>query len=182
MRWIPFVIFAYILILLQTTVAGLLVISPWAIGPVGPDLMAILAVFVALNVRSGADAMIAGWILGLALDLTAGGVGGGTVVGPMCIAYALGCRGVFHIREVIFRERAVSQALLTLLFCLFAHGLWVTLQSVRLGRVSASMYGVMLLQVVGVGLYTGLLAPLGYFALIRLRSWLIISPRGRSRR
>ncbi|MCK4277401.1 MAG: hypothetical protein KAX78_12855, partial [Phycisphaerae bacterium] len=79
MRWIPFVIFAYILILLQTTVAGLLVISPGAIGPVGPDLMAILAVFVALNVRRAADAMIAGWILGLALDLTAGGVGGGAV-------------------------------------------------------------------------------------------------------
>ena len=61
MRWIPFVILAYAIVLLQTTVGRVLVFSTVSAGTIGPDLTALLAVFIAFHVRGWADAMLAGW-------------------------------------------------------------------------------------------------------------------------
>jgi len=184
MRWIPFVILAWLLVIVQTTLGRVLTLSGTPIGSIGPDFLAILAVFVALQARSGLDAALAAWVLGLALDLTAaGGVTSPTVVGPMPIAYALAATLVYWLREAVFRERALIQALLAALFCLVAHGIWVTAQSLRAsGEMTWSAYGEVLVQAVALAAYTALLMPMGYWALRYLRRIFMMAPSGRSRR
>jgi len=185
MRWIPFIVLIYLVVIVQTTVGGILTFAGGGIGTIGPDLMAIVAVFVAMHVRSGSDAALAAWAAGLALDLTtAGGPGAATVVGPMPIAYALAAAAVFKIREAFFRERAVPQALLALIFCLLAHGLWLTLQSLlaRGEAITWSTYGRRLLQAAMLAAYTAVLMPIAHRGLFRIRGWLIVAPAGRSRR
>lgn len=180
MRWIPFILVAYVVILLQSSLGRMLTFV-FQIGAIGPDLAASLAVFVALRARSGLDAMLAAWVLGLALDLaTGGGPGSSTVVGPMSLAYALTAGMVFRIREALFRERALTQATVTLLFCLISHGLWVTMQSVRLGEIGWHDYMGLLGQVALVSIYTALLAPLMHYLLSRVER-LIVVPATRGR-
>ena len=185
MRWITLIILAYVVLLLQTTVARLLTLSTAWLGNIGPDLVAILAVFIALHARSGVEVMLAAWGLGLALDLTsAGGVGVATAVGPMSITYALAAGAVYRFREAFFRERILPQVLLALTFCLLAHGGWVTLQCVlAYPAVTLAGYERLLLQALLLAAYTAVLAPLGHRALGRCRTWIVNAPvRGPGRR
>lgn len=184
MKWVPFIILTYLVMLTQCTVGGLLTFSVTAIGNVGPDLSALLAVFMALNVRSGSHAALAGWVLGLAVDLTAiSAAGGVTAVGPMPIAYAAAAALVFQIREAFFFERMGPQLFLTLVFCLVAHGIWVTLQAgLAFGDVSRADYGRMLVQAAALAIYTAFLMPPAYLGLRRIRKWLVPVPTGRRRR
>jgi rod shape-determining protein MreD len=187
MRWIPFAILAYLVVLLQTTVGRFLTFTPSGIGSIGPDLAALLAVFIACRVRSWPDAILAAWALGLAVDLTTGGgVGAGPVVGPMALAYALVAALLFRVREAFFRERALTQVLLAAAFCVLAHAAWVTVQSLLAwGAVSWSAYGRTLLQAALLAAYTGLLMPLAHVALARIQRWFLAAPvaaRGRGRR
>ncbi len=184
MRWIPFLILLYLLLLVQTTVVGMISFTSRWVGVIHPDLLAICAVFIALQVRSGIDSMLAGWALGMALDLTTGGGGGGaaTVIGPMAIAYALGSAAVYRVRDAFFRDRPLPQAVLAMLFVAFAHTFWVTAQTLRAGGIAPADYGIMLLQIAAVALYTALLAPIGCFALGRINRWFLLVQAGRSRR
>ena len=181
MRWIPFLILAYLVVLVQTTVGRFLVIRSAGLGNIGPDLAALVAVFVALHARAWPDAMLAAWVLGIAVDLTtAGGVGSATVLGPMSVAYALAAGLLFRVREAFFRERAMTQAMLAMAFCLMAHGLWVTSQALLgAGEMAWSTYGRTLLQAVGVSGYTALLMPLAHFGLVKCRRWFLASSAGR---
>ncbi len=182
MRWIPLTITAYLLVLCQATLAKVFTFSGLAIGPVGPDLLAITAVFVALVAADITDAMIAGWIFGLCLDLAAyGGLGLSTVIGTMSIVYALGAGGVFSIRGAFFRDRSGPQVVIALIFCVFSHLLWVTLQYLRSGGLSGG-YGRMVLQVFAISAYTAVLMPFGYRMLGRIRNWLFVPVAGRPRR
>lgn len=183
MRWIPFVILVCLLVLIQTTLGRVLTLSDTPVGPIGPDLLAIMAVFVALQARSGYDAAMAGWVLGMGLDLTAaGGVTSPTVVGPMPVAYVLAAALVYWLREAVFRERALIQGVLAALFCLLAHGIWVTAQSLRAaGQMTWSAYWDVMLQVMALAAYTALLMPLGYWLLDRLRRLFMTAAVGRSR-
>jgi rod shape-determining protein MreD len=180
MRWIPFLILAYLVVLLQTTLGRLLTFTASGMGSIGPDLTALVAVFVALHARSWPDAMMAAWTLGLAVDLTAaGGVGASTVVGPMSLAYALTAGLLFRVREAFFRERAMTQALLALAFCLVAHFVWVSMQSLLApGGVTASAFGHALLQVLALACYSALLTPLVHFLLGKCGRWFLVSPVG----
>jgi len=182
-RWIPLLILTYLLVVVQTTLGRLLVFST-AIGPVGPDLLAPLAVFVAFGARSWPDAMLAAWAMGLAVDLaTAGGPAGATVVGPMAVAYALTAGVLFRVREAFFRERVLTQGLLTCAFCLLAHGLWITAQSLLApGAVPWSLYGRAWGQVAAVGLYTAVLTPLLHYAFSKTRRWILVGSAGAVRR
>lgn len=179
MRWIGFIILVYAVLLAQTTVGKVLTFQRTALGTVGPDLAAIVAVFLALRLRDGVDLAIATWTLGLAVDLTTGG----TVVGPMALAYVVAGAAVLKLREAVFRERAPAQMLMSLVFCLVAHGLWVTAQSLALGGGSRSWgeYWRMLEQALGLAIYTAALMPLGHWALGRAERFLIAPQTGRSR-
>jgi len=183
-RWIRFLILTYLVVLVQTTAGRLLVFRTSAVGMVGPDLLALLAVFVALHVRNWADVMLAAWSLGLAVDLTtAGGPGGATVVGPMALAYALTAGLLFRVREAFFREQALTQMLLAWAFCLLAHGLWVTAQWLLApGEMTASAYARTLGQAGALAVYTALLMPLAHFALSKGQRLLLTGPASRGRR
>ena len=184
MRWIAFIILTFLCVLIQMTVGGLLRFRGFGIGSIGPDLLAIVAVFVAMYARSRVDAMLAAWVLGLAIDLTAaGGPGGGTALGPMAIAYALAADGIFRVRGAFFRERVLAQAVLAFGFCIAAHTAWVTIQSlISYRHVTWSAYGEMLLQALALSAYTAVLMPLGHMALIRGQRLLMAAAPGRSRR
>ena len=178
-RWLWFLILAWVAILIQTTVGRIITFETAAVGTVGPDLLAPLAILVALYARRPGEVMLAACLLGLALDLaSAGGPGAGAVVGPMAIAYTLAARATLAVREALFREHALVRAVLTLGFCLIAHLGWVTLQS--LVAWNWQEYWRMLAQAVALAAYTALLAPLILLMLDRIRRRLIRLPGRRS--
>lgn len=177
MRWLPTLLAVYLVVLLQATVGKAVTFSAESIGHIGPDLVAVLAVFVALHVADGSEVMIACWLLGFGVDLTtAGGPAGETVVGPMSAAYALAGGCVHRIRDAFFSERPVTQAIFTMLFCAIAHGLWITAQSLRAG--SAEPLVRMLPQAGALVIYTGLLMPLAHPPLLRIRRLFMHGPAG----
>ena len=183
MRWVGFGIMAYLFVMVQMTLGNILTLDRLAMGPIGPDFMVIFALFIAFNVRESLDAMIAGWMLGMLIDLTT--VGGGSCIGPMAILYSLMCWVAFSIREGVYSESALTQMIVAGLFCFVTHGLWITVQSMIAFDISWGEYGSLLLQVLLSAVYTAVLTPLVYFGLIFSRSYLLSSlpKRGnRSRR
>lgn len=186
MRWIPFVILTYVLMLIQTTLGRVVTIDLQAVGLIGPDLAAIAAVFIAAKSRTELDAVLAAWVLGLALDLTAAaGPGATTVIGPMALAYAAAAWVVFRVRDAFFRERVTTQAFLALVFCGLAHFLWVSMQCLLAGRgLTWGEYGRLLGQAGGLAIYTAVLTPAGFAGLSRIQRWLFaVAPdRGARRR
>ncbi|MBN1555322.1 MAG: rod shape-determining protein MreD [Phycisphaerae bacterium] len=184
MRWAPFLIFAYLFTLGQTSLGRMLMLDRLTIGPVGPDILVLLAVFVAMYVRTAVDGMMAGWVLGMLIDLTTGGGATATTrVGPMAIYFALTAWLVFQVREALYRERALPQMLLAGVFCLITHTLWVGTQMFLAPRdIVWGQFGRLLLQVLLSSVYTGLLMPLVHFFLMPCRNWLLTNPPTRSRR
>ncbi len=182
MRWAPFLIFAYLLLLAQSTLGHMLMLDRLTLGPVGPDLMALLAVFVGLYVRGAMEGVTAGWVLGMMIDLTtAGGAGMGTRVGPMALFFALGVWMIFQVREAIYRERALPQMLVAAIFCLLTHSLWVLTQAVLAPGLWPNL-GRLLVQVLLSAVYSGLLMPLVHFVCMSSRGWFLTASPGRSRR
>lgn len=181
MRWIPFILLTVMVVLLQRTVGLAMTFTPRGIGSVGPDLAAMVAVYVACQTRTWEDAMLGAWLLGFAVDIAAGAAG--VVVGPMAIAYALAAGLLFRSREAFFHERAVTQAVLGVGFCLVAHGLWVTFQSLAGGEgMEWSAYGATMLQAALLAVYTGALMPVGCVLLRGVRRLIIVAPAGRGGR
>jgi cell shape-determining protein MreD len=176
MRWVPFVILAYVVILVQCTLGKVLAVHTGTmLGRVGVDFAAIMAVFVAFRTRTAVDAMLACWVLGMGLDLTTGA----PAVGPMAIAFSLMGGLMFRLREAIFRERALTQAVMTLFFVLPAHGLWITIQALRSGQWD--LYTQTLMQLLGVAAFTAVLAPMVSFMLSKCSRWIFLSQSRRSR-
>ncbi len=184
MRWIPFLILAYAVVLVETCVGRVLFIDISSLGAVGPDLAAMVVVFVAFYARSATDAMLAAWIIGMAVDLTTGaGVGSATVLGPMSIAYCLVAGLLWRMREAFFRERAITQVMLAFAFVALAHGIWVTAQAIfATGHVSFGDYGRMLLQVLAVACYTAVLMPLAHYGLRMCQRFFLVAAVGPGRR
>ncbi|MFW6133685.1 MAG: hypothetical protein ACOC8F_07285 [Planctomycetota bacterium] len=181
MRWVVFAMATYVAVLLQTTLVGLVRIGGFAFGGVRPDLPATLAVFIALRTRSRSDALLAALALGVALDLTvAGGPGGEMVLGLLPMAYVLAAAVVFRVREALFRERILTQAVLALGFCLLGHGIWVSAQALlTAGETTWSAYRGMLYQAIGVSIYTAVAMPLVGAGLQRCERWLVVPAPGR---
>ncbi len=179
MRWLPLLILTYGLLVAQTSLVQLAGFSAGAAGRVQPDLLALTATFVAMFARSGPDAMLAGMALGLAADLASG-----AAIGVMPVTYALAGGAVYRVRDALFRERAGARIALTLVFCLIAHGLWVTIQTLLAWRAMTwGDYGRVLLQAVLVSAYTAALAWPGQWLLSKAESLLFVgAPAGRSRR
>ena len=180
MRWIPFAILVYAWVVLQTTVGRLFVVSVGGIDRIGPDLLAVVAVFLALRAANHYEVLIAAWSLGLALDLTAGSAFGNPALGPMAISYCVAAWVVFRLRDAVFSEQWLTQMILAFIFCLVAHSLWIISQSVLTWSWSAG--GRMMVQALGLAVYTGLLMPLFMRPLGRLTGFLMHPPARRGHR
>ena len=127
------------------------------------------------------DKEVGGWGLGFAMDLMLCGMAGVvTAVGPMAIAYTLASAVIFRMREAFFRERALARSLLVLLFCLIAHCLWVSIQTVLV--LSWSSWWPAIAKAIGNSIYTAILAPLVCIGLQQLGGWFITAPARRLRR
>ena len=181
MRWVFFLILAYLATVVQTSLGHMLVL--WD-GLVSPDLLATVAVFFALTLRSSTDAALAAWVLGTLAELTAGGGPAVAVtIGPMGVCYALAGWLVFQLRELFFRERIVTRVLLGLVFALLAHVLWVTTQSLlAVSEMTWSAYGRTVGQAIALAVYTALITPVVCGGLSRLQRVFVSPPAGRSRR
>ena len=190
MRWIPFILLVYVVMLIQTTIGRVLTFAGTSIGTIGPDLAAVAAVFFAMRLRDGAEAALAAWALGMAVDLTtSSGTGSATAVGPMPLAYCLAAAAIFRLREIFFRDRPASQATLALIFCTVAHFTWLNLQWAfahwdYAGGVRRSwmLYNSILIQGMALSIYTAILMPLGFIILAKCERLFIAVQAGRPRR
>ena len=98
----------------------------------------------------------------------------------MAIAYVLASGVIFRVREAFFRERALARALLTLLFCLLVHSLWVTMQTIL--SVAWSAWWPAIMKAIGISLYTAFVAPITCMVLQQCGGWFIATPARRQRR
>ncbi|MCP3903271.1 MAG: hypothetical protein GY715_06495 [Planctomycetes bacterium] len=166
MRWAVFAIFAYVFLVLEHSLRNLLVVS--APGAVSPSFVAVLVVFVSLFAPRSA-ALWAAWILGLMMDLTndldhGEGWAAGPLIGPYALGYPFGTYLLLQARAMLMRGRALTMAVMTVLFFAAAtivavfiyvvHG-WYPGEEIAwadLGLVGE------LGRRLGIGVYSGLLA------------------------
>lgn len=161
MNWVGFAVIAYLVTVIQTSVAPFL-----AVHTIRPDFMVIVAVFFGLYARP-ADAMLGCWIIGLLIDLCSLSHPLRANVGLH--ALLLGLLGVFMVktRGVTFREGMISHFIYSFAVCFlmtFAarlHTNWESPGGPETGRQAAvALY---------TAVYTSMLAPYVHFALRRLR-------------
>ncbi|HHH76591.1 MAG TPA: hypothetical protein ENL03_06170 [Phycisphaerae bacterium] len=184
MRWGLFIILAWLVILMQITILGLIRIPIESLGVIMPDLMAGLAVFVVLRGKRLANVLIAVWILGLIVDLTnSSGAGQETVLGPMPIAYVLSAWIIFQAREVFFREWIITQVLLAFAFTLLAHLVWVTWQCLAARDATTWQdFGHLIVQAGLLAAYTAVITPVMYMLLKPCQRFIFADQSGRSSR
>ena len=161
MRWIAFAILLYVVTVLQTTLAPFI-----AVHTIRPDFMLILAVNYALMVRS-ADALLACWCIGFAIDLTGISYTNHSNIGVHALSLGLIALAIVNIRELTFRESPVTQLVTTfivkLVVALLAgiHMLYVLDQWDRFGEVLTLAFWA--------AVYTSAISPYGHWILRRIR-------------
>lgn len=154
MRWLTFALLAVVTICFQTTIAPRL-------GAFGcyPDFMLILVVHYTLHARS-ADGLLAGWLLGLLVDLT--GVQG---LGLVAVVYGLLALGIWPIRDLVFTRHPLTHFSLTFVACLVVQ---IVLRGYfHLAYPLTGSFLHALLPSVGSAVYTGLCAVVVHRILLR---------------
>jgi rod shape-determining protein MreD len=176
-RWFAFVILSLLTLAVQISAGAVLRVE---LGPSGlslaVDFLALLAVGLAARVRQNADAALAGWVLGLLVDLASVG----TPVGLYALGFALASVMVFQVRTAVFGDNPLTQAVMALAFCLVAHGTARLFVHIYV-RDGAGRLGWDLLQALLVALCTAVAAPFVIGVLRRL-DWLIVPQPSRRRR
>jgi hypothetical protein len=150
MRWPYFLVIVLLTAIAQTTVAQVMWFRT-PLGWVGPELLAMVAVFAALYGRGGLEVAIAGWVCGMTVDLTLSGEG----MGMLSLLYSAGAVGVYNLREGFFRERPLTHALMGGVFCLFVYQAWSGYEAL----VGGGRWGHMAIQALGLSVYTAVLTP-----------------------
>ena len=137
MNWLVFAIFAYASLVIDTGLRDLLALSvPWlSADPLTPTFCFILLAFICVSAPPSV-CYWAGLILGLLLDLSrpfavTGQVFDVVIVGPMALGCLLGAAVGVQLRTLVFRESAVTQAIVTFVVGLFANLLAVAMLSMR---------------------------------------------------
>jgi rod shape-determining protein MreD len=163
MRWIPFLLLAWVFVGLEI---GLRSAMPFGEGGVAPSFALILAVYVAMG-ASHAHALWAAVLLGACVDLASrralAGTGGPTdltVLGPNILGFALSAQFTLTMRGVVFRKNPIALAFLAALGALVCAVVVVGLLSIR------SLYDPIDFRP-GLSLWQGLLSA-GYTGLVAL--------------
>lgn len=171
MRWLPFLILAYLIVALQMALGGFL-----AWGGVKPNLILPVAVFIVINARRE-EALLGAFILGVLQDLP-------SQQPPGLYAFSYGLMALFMVgmRSALYRDH-----LLTHFFTTFAGGLlvggvvWLNewarpvlqhLENAARPSVSHQFF---------IALYSALLAPLLLAGLVRIKrvfGFRLPTPRG----
>lgn len=156
MRWFSFAILAVVTLVLQTAVVPRLEIQS-----VRPDLVFILAVHYALW-GPWPQAAIAGWILGLLAGLQSA-----DRIGVQAFCFGLAAWAIIKIRQVVFRDHAITQLLITFVFTVLVQ---MMIGLYRRWGVPLVEGGV-LWPTILTGVYTAACAPYLHWLLIRLGRW-----------
>lgn len=164
MRWLFFILISLSAVIFQNTVCQLLWFRT-PVGWVGPDVLAAVAVFFALFSRTATDAAINGWVLGFLLDLTI--TQPAPPMGLLPLIYAGASIGIFHIRGAFFKERVLTQMVMSFLFCLIVYGLWMS-WDLAIGRTGSLFDDAV--QLLGFSIYTAIITPLVCKILVRFES------------
>lgn len=104
MRWFNFIILLFLSLVVQVGVARLFGLGPQR---VMPDLLVMVAVVLAFR-APGDHALIAGWILGLAKDLTSQ-----APLGCYAMAFGLLAWAVVHLRELFYGDHPLTLIVFT---------------------------------------------------------------------
>lgn len=171
MRWLAFTILALATLTVQATVGNLLGIPTRGGLMLGVDFLAIVAVLVALKVRAGSDALLAGWILGLLIDLSSPHM----PIGLYALTFSLSASLVYYVRGAVFTTNPISQLLTTFGFCLAAHAaarLFIHVAAPPAG----ARFGTDLVEALLLAACTAVAAPF-VMGVLHKFDWLIVSQR-----
>jgi UDP-N-acetylglucosamine diphosphorylase/glucosamine-1-phosphate N-acetyltransferase len=176
MRWVVLAIFGVSAVAFETSDMVTRVFMLHELGRLYPSPTGVLVVFVALFAPR-LTALWAAWGLGLLLDLAIPREQG-LLVGPQALGLVFGTYFVLQVRNMVFRQRALTVAVLTLL-CLVAAGLVdvgvLTIRSwfATTGSPSDHFRPLWALgQRGGIAVYSALLAlPLGWLLVRTLPIW-----------
>ena len=160
MRWLTFAVCAVIGIILQTTLAHRL-----AIFHVKPDWMFVLTVFFALY-SSRRDAVLAGWILGLLVDLTSV-----ERLGLMSAGFALTAVLVNAVRHQVFLKNSVTHFMVTVCAGLVLHAA-LAAYYVAVYAPGPGVWRAVLLERGAHAIYTGFWALPVHHSLLLCTRWL----------
>jgi rod shape-determining protein MreD len=166
MRWIPFLLLAWVFLGLEI---GLRAAMPFGEQAIAPSFALILAVYVSMGAPR-AHALWASVLLGACVDLASrrvllgpAGTSDLTVLGPNVLGFALSAQFTLTMRGVVFRKNPISLAFLAVLGGAVCAVLVVALLSIRsLYDPTEFRPGAALWQGLLSAVYTGLIAlPLG---------------------
>jgi rod shape-determining protein MreD len=156
MRWFPLIFLAAALLVLQSTVAPRLEVLG-----ARPDWVLVVVVFLAMHAASR-EGIIASWMIGLCADLM-------TLerLGFLAVSYGLVAMAVASVRDYLFRRRAMTQFVTTLVACLMVRLAWTVYVRVLYdpGEGVLMSLGV---DVLLASVYTALWAPIVHPVLLRL--------------
>jgi len=163
MRWVGFAICALVGLTLQSALGPRL-----AVGSVRPDWLLVIVVVFALFARMP-DAAIGAWLLGAAAELM-------TLErhGLLSLSYLGAALLVASCREWLFRYRASTQFLVTLVVSLLIRLTWVAYQHLLYSLGSGLLWDCLTQGVLG-SLYTAAWAPLIVRGFLLIPSWLGLS-------
>lgn len=127
MRWLTFILFAYLFAAADAGLANL-----FQIGSVRPNLLLILGVFIGMS----ASPMALAWamlVLGVLADVVNSPLAsmGTTILGPSALGFLFGGWAMLQFRGLVFRQSAIAMAVLVFLTGIFVHLVIVALVSVR---------------------------------------------------
>lgn len=173
MHWITFIILVWAAAAVQQSVVPF-----FAVRTIQPDLLVIIAVHYALAARAH-DALLACWVIGLVTDLSSLSFNQAPNVGLH--AFSLGLLGwiVVKVRDLTFRESAMTQ----LLFTFMVKGSLSFLTGWYVWYAVGGAVSVRELTLTGIysAAYTAILAPYGHWILRQMRNLLGITGSHRVR-
>ncbi len=154
MRWVTFTILAAIMLTLQSAIAPRLELFG-----ARPDWLLVVVVFFALH-ASPKDATLGACIVGGCADLM-------TIerLGFLALSYGLAAVAVASVREYLFRRRAVTQFIVTLIVCLLLRLAWTVYRRMSYDAAS-SLLTTLMIDVLLVSVYTAAWAPFLHTALL----------------
>lgn len=157
MRWIVFLMVAIPVLTAQSTLA-----HRTELFGARPDWLLILVVFVAFHARRR-DAVLGAWVLGLTADLM-------TIerFGLIALSYVLVTVAIIAVREFLFRQRAITQFIATLIAAGAIHLAWMIYRR-TLYTPTLPTFDDFVVSVLFVAVYSALWAPPIHACLLRLR-------------
>lgn len=180
MRWPVFLIVAFIIVAIDTSFIGVLQLQ--ALRGIAPSLTIALVVFICLF-ASRISALTGSLMLGVLIDLCSplemtGGLETLHLIGPHGLGFLFAGYLVVQMRTMVFRQRAVTVGVLSIIAWTAVALVAVTIYMIRSWYGEGVSYPTTggaageLLRQIGIAIYSGLVAiPFGWVLLATTPAW-----------